>query len=356
MISINSEPIFLIIVTAWVIYRILATRRAASLQLGREIVMNFFFVYACFVFSYTFFPLDIVLYGFDPNDANLIPLVQTIRFLRYLENPFVIRNLLGNLALLAPLGIFLPILFRNYRKFTTVLVTGFLVTLGIEVFQLLLRFRVFDIDDLIINTIGVALGYGLFKLLYKIPFLHRWFDTIADSEKPAGRRYFIHFAGVVLAGFLAIFYLSILGSTESEKTILEKLPQQGQLLVTTSQVGEYWVVISETGDGAKSASYYRQVVFSRYVPILGNVNLDLQKNEYSISGTSRNGKEMDYFAIARSSHPIAAMISGENQFPVTTSGEYHFSFARLPLAQADLYFSFRFVDEAGNDLGLIQDL
>ena len=355
MISINSEPILLIIVTAWAIYRILATRRAGSLHLGREIVVNFFFIYTGFVFSYTFFPMDIVLYGFDLNDANLIPLIQTIRFLRYLENPFVIRNLLGNLVLLAPLGIFLPLLFRKSRKFTVVVATGFLVTLSIEVFQLLLRFRVFDIDDLIINTIGAVLGYGLFKLLYKISFLHLWFDTIADSEKPTRRRYFVSFAGVVLAGFFAIFYFSIISSTETEKMIVDKLPQQEQQLITTSQVGEYWVVVAESADGAKSVSYYRQVVFSRYVSVLGNINLDLQENEYFISGTAFNGKEMDYFAIARSHQPISAMTSGESRFPVTSNGEYHFSFARLPLAKTDAYFSFHFVDDSGNDLGLIQD-
>ena len=355
MISINSEPIFLIIITAWVIHRILAARRAGSLHLGREIVVNFFFIYACFVFSYTFFPMDIVLYGFDPNDANLIPLVQMIRFLRYLENPFVIRNLLGNLVLLAPLGIFLPLLFHKSRKFTVVLATGFLVTLSIEVFQLMLRFRVFDIDDLIINTIGVALGYWVFKLLYMIPFLNRWFDTIADSEKPAGKHYFISFAGVVLTGFLAIFYLSIISSTETEKMIVDKLPQQDQQLVAHSQVGEYLVIFSESKDGAKSAYFYRQVVFSRYVSVLGNINLDLQENEYSISGTSFDANEMDYFAIARSHQPIAAMTSGESRFPVTSSGEYHFSVARLPLAKTDAYFSFHFVDDLGNDLGLSQD-
>ena len=356
MISINSEPIFLIIITAWVIYRILATRRAGGLHLGREIVVNFFFIYACFVFSYTIFPMDIMLYGFDPTDANLTPLIQTIRFLRYLENPFVIRNLLGNLVLLAPLGIFLPLLFRKSRKFTAVIATGFLVTLSIEVFQLLLPFRVFDIDDLIINTIGVVLGYGLFKLLYKISLLRRSFDGLADAKQPADIRYFISFAGVVLAGFLAIFYVSIAGSTDTEEMIMAKLSQQDQQRVAYSQVGKYLVVVAESADGAKSVSYYRQVVFSRYVSVLGDISLDLQENEYSISGTSFNAKEMNYFAIARSHQPIAAMTSGESRFSVTSNGEYHFSVARMPLKQTDAYFSFHFVDDSGNDLGLIQDL
>ncbi len=355
MISINSEPIFFIIVVAWVIYRILATKRAGSLHLLREIVINFFFLYACIVFSYTFLPIDIVLYGFNPNDANLVPLVQTIRFLQNLDYPGVVRNLLGNLVLLAPLGIFLPLLFRKFRKFSVILGTGFLVTLGIEVFQLLLSFRVFDIDDLIINTIGVALGYGVFKLIYLIPPLRRAIDSVADGETPAAGRYSFLFAAVVLAGFLAIFYLSILGSTETEKMILEKLPQQEQQLIATSQVGEFLLVFSEAPDGAKNAFYFRQVIFNRYTPISWNMNLDLQENEYVISGTAFNGKEMDYFAIARSNQMVAAMTFGNSQFPVTSSGEYHFSYARLPLAQTDAYFSFHFVDAAGNDLRLSQD-
>lgn len=355
MISINSEPIFFIVIVAWAIYRILAARRAGNLHLVREVSVNFFFIYACFVFSYTFFPMDIVLYGFDPNAANLVPFVQTIRFLRYLENPFAIRNLLGNLVLLVPLGIFLPLLFPKSRKFTVILATGFLVTLSIEIFQLLLRFRVFDIDDLIINTIGVMLGYGLFKLLYKISFLRRRFDGIADAKQAADIRYFISFTGVVLAGFLAIFYLSITGSTDTEEGILEKLTQQNQQQVAYSQVDKYLVVVAESADGAKSVSYYRQVVFSRYVPVLGDINLDLQENEYSISGASFSAKEVDYFAIARSNQPIAAMTSGENRFPVTSNGEYHFSVARLPLAKTNAYSSFRFVDDSGNDLDLSQD-
>ena len=167
--------------------------------------------------------------------------------------------------------------------------------------------------------------------------------------------YTIVVLGVFTVLFLAIFYLSIAGSTDTEEMILEKLSQQNQQRVAYSQFDKYLVVVAESADGAKSVSYYRQVVLSRYVPVLGDINLDLQENEYSINGTSFSAREVDYFAIARSNQPIAAMTSGESRFPVTSSGEYHFSVARLPLAKTDAYFSFHFVDDSGNDLGLIQD-
>lgn len=74
---------------------------------------------------------------------------------------------IGNFFLLFPLGIYLPILMKkgNLLKIT---LAGFLVSLGIEMVQYLLGLytgyvvRSFDVDDLMLNTLGAVSAYLLF--------------------------------------------------------------------------------------------------------------------------------------------------------------------------------------------------
>ena len=66
-------------------------------------------------------------------------------------------NYLGNVALFFPLGIFLPLFFKKMKFWLTV-VTGAGLSLAIEVAQHFLVCGYSDVDDLIMNVIGTALG------------------------------------------------------------------------------------------------------------------------------------------------------------------------------------------------------
>ncbi|WP_235550237.1 VanZ family protein [Paenibacillus sp. Soil724D2] len=69
-----------------------------------------------------------------------------------------------NIIMFTPLGVYLPLLFKLKRISKSILAV-FLVSLIIESSQLILgylgfiRGREFDIDDLILNTLGGAIGY-----------------------------------------------------------------------------------------------------------------------------------------------------------------------------------------------------
>ena len=69
-------------------------------------------------------------------------------------------NLFGNVLLFVPLGFMLPILFAKARRFSTTIVWTMLASLTIELTQLGTRLGSFDVDDLILNTLGGAIGYG----------------------------------------------------------------------------------------------------------------------------------------------------------------------------------------------------
>lgn len=75
------------------------------------------------------------------------------------------ENLFGNIALFLPCGIFLPLLFGKMRHFQNLLFTSFLISLSFEFVQLITVLGTFDVDDIILNVFGTAIGYTLYKLL-----------------------------------------------------------------------------------------------------------------------------------------------------------------------------------------------
>lgn len=106
---------------------------------------------------------------------NLIPFTEIRRFWIYRERlgfwkSFI--NLAGNVIAFLPFGFFLPILSRRVRKGGRCIFSGFLLSLMIETIQLVTKVGCFDVDDLILNTLGAAVGYLLFVCANGI---RRWF-------------------------------------------------------------------------------------------------------------------------------------------------------------------------------------
>lgn len=68
-----------------------------------------------------------------------------------------------NVVMLMPFGFLLPLMCPDLRKLYRVALSGFGFSLLIELSQIL-SLRGTDIDDLILNTLGAALGYLMFRL------------------------------------------------------------------------------------------------------------------------------------------------------------------------------------------------
>ena len=64
-----------------------------------------------------------------------------------------------------PFGFFLPIVSRRGRKWYNNFILGFFLSLCIEVTQLVFKVGSFDVDDLLLNTIGGILGFLCYKLV-----------------------------------------------------------------------------------------------------------------------------------------------------------------------------------------------
>lgn len=102
---------------------------------------------------------------------NLELFKEIKRFIKYREvvgfESFAV-NILGNILAFTPFGFFLPLLNKKYRRFFYATFLSIMFTLVIELVQMLLKVGIFDVDDILLNTIGGVIGYILFTVIYFI--------------------------------------------------------------------------------------------------------------------------------------------------------------------------------------------
>lgn len=117
--------------------------------------------------------------------ANLLPLWSLIHAVGAGATPSVLHQSIGNLVMLMPLGIYLPLLLPLARRLAPALVIGFTVSVVIELTQFAMStllgypYKITDVDDVVLNTAGVAIGFGVFWVV------GRWFPALVAT--PARR-------------------------------------------------------------------------------------------------------------------------------------------------------------------------
>lgn len=99
---------------------------------------------------------------------ELIPFADMIAIMSDPDSPGlgVVANIAGNAVLLAPLGFLLPLFWSYFDRAKCTILFGFGMSLSIELIQLVAG-GVTSVDDLILNTVGAALGFALAKLLLR---------------------------------------------------------------------------------------------------------------------------------------------------------------------------------------------
>lgn len=102
---------------------------------------------------------------------NLVPFQEIKRFILYWDviGPAMsCINLLGNIVAFIPFGALIRwVLNRRVRWYEAILYT-FMFSLGIEVVQLITKVGSFDVDDIILNTIGGYIGFIVYYILLLI--------------------------------------------------------------------------------------------------------------------------------------------------------------------------------------------
>lgn len=126
-------------------------------------------LFICYLLGLTYFLFFAESYGRNLMDReytyNLVPFLEIKRFWQnrnLLGNFAVFINIAGNVLAFVPFGFFLPILSRFSKGLFRMTLFTFEFSLLVETIQLVSRVGSFDVDDLILNTLGGILGYLFF--------------------------------------------------------------------------------------------------------------------------------------------------------------------------------------------------
>ena len=104
----------------------------------------------------------VILEGLESANFTLFKTIKM--YIRYAYKLNSFENLVGNVAVFIPFGFFLPRISRWVNHWFMVLTSAFFFSLGIELFQLFSAFGAFDVDDLLLNSVGALIGYILYRI------------------------------------------------------------------------------------------------------------------------------------------------------------------------------------------------
>jgi glycopeptide antibiotics resistance protein len=185
-IMLKWELLFIFLLPIWILARIVLfcvnKKHKRNFSVIREIGVNIFFIYILCLLSVTLFPLYIGLSRDNKYlPINLLPVMGKVEELSYIINSPIIkgymvkfwaRNIIGNILLMLPLTIMLPMLWEKFQSFKNTILFAFCLSLSIEIFQLLSIYignigRATDIDDILLNVLGACIGFILYDKLIK---------------------------------------------------------------------------------------------------------------------------------------------------------------------------------------------
>lgn len=96
---------------------------------------------------------------------NLVPFKSIGSQIKHISESWALINLLGNIVPFVPFGFLLPIAYKRINSFVKVFSVGLLSVILIEVFQFITKLGSFDVDDIMLNSIGIIIGYFLIWLV-----------------------------------------------------------------------------------------------------------------------------------------------------------------------------------------------
>lgn len=132
-----------------------------KLKASKILLWGIFLIYTVIVLGATFIHRTPVMY----ENINLHIFSSYIK----VWNRFSLlelRNIIFNILMFIPLGFVMPLLFKKCEKFYITYFLGLCMTISIEVLQLISKRGIFEIDDIINNTLGCMIGYGIVMIFF----------------------------------------------------------------------------------------------------------------------------------------------------------------------------------------------
>jgi len=172
MIEISYPSVMIGITLLWIVVRAVVCLKNKKFDIKREAQLILVYICLMVVARFTFFPFSKVNGEVQPlllDTANVYPfrinIEPFVHLMDYPERRDAMLNLTGNTTMFIPLGVVWAVVFKKLDTHAKVIGAGVGVSLFIEILQLPFFDRVTDIDDLLLNSAGFIIGYGMYLLV-----------------------------------------------------------------------------------------------------------------------------------------------------------------------------------------------
>lgn len=125
-------------------------------------------VYSCSLIYWMFIGFGRSDHHSNEYRYNLIPFETIRRYIKYYDhfnNLTWVINLFGNVGVFIPFGMLLPLIIVRFRSLPKLLLGTLIVLIMLEFLQMILRVGSFDVDDILLNMIGVSVGFVFYLKL-----------------------------------------------------------------------------------------------------------------------------------------------------------------------------------------------
>lgn len=157
-------PIYLIII---VLLTFLKRKNNKNINISKEIFKFFCMCDILLIIALNLFPIDIPSIAETTKTNNYIPF-------RYILSPLKALPIymIGNFVAFLVLGFCLPLLYQRLKSIKNFIVLSLLICAVVEILKLTeyslnVAYGSFNINDIMLNTVGIFIGYYIYFLLSK---------------------------------------------------------------------------------------------------------------------------------------------------------------------------------------------
>ena len=125
------------------------------------------------VYVYHVFRLTLLGRPIRDSRTLLVPFWEFRNFIRTERQRYWMEQIMGNLAMLFPFGLMLPIMLKWFRTPVRTGVAAFGFSLFIESVQYVTGRGIFEIDDLMHNTLGALVGFFVYMFAMRLLIEYR---------------------------------------------------------------------------------------------------------------------------------------------------------------------------------------
>lgn len=146
---------FILSIISYIFFRVInRVKFKNKINIKHEFMLILFIIYLLILFNVITYPVN----DYGDNNFNLFKEIMRYK----IGSNLFIQNILGNILMFMPFGMFLNAYF-NIKRLPLIIIT-ILYSLSIEITQMIIG-RVFDVDDIILNLVGAIIGWYFSKYI-----------------------------------------------------------------------------------------------------------------------------------------------------------------------------------------------